>query len=75
MNVVQNYDSVQFGNKNVVQAVRTILQRSNAQNGFRTVVLFNSFYKGCFEFLPAIGPSTKLRIMTLLYKPIDFNRL
>ena len=45
-NVAQNDDSVQFWNKNVVQAVRTILQRLNAQNGVRTVVLFNYFYRG-----------------------------
>ena len=40
--------SVQFWNKNVAQAVRTILQRSNAQNGVRTAVLFNYFYRGFY---------------------------
>ena len=40
--------SVQFWNKNVVQAVRTILQRSNAQNGVRTAVLFNYFCRGFY---------------------------
>ena len=48
-NVVQSDDSIQFWNTNVIQAVRTILQRSNVQNGFRTAVLFIYFYRGRFS--------------------------